>query len=502
MAGADPSTTSQNNSLKYSYDGTDAHEIAITFSNGIRTVRNPLTYVMSKNGNPIDSVANYEQDYYIRDGDFSTTPKSGYTKSVSSDLELIEVDGTTNLHNVVFANGVDNVSLKFMTVSNCALMASALGISVDIELPTYQNTLATVGDREKITITGSVENVYDLVSSVGLSQTTSMLQVDKGIAIEDVDVIFTTSEGVTNHYRLLENPDFININSDTNEIAINWGKENKGITLKGDNIQFTVYGTIKEEKETYENSIYTSGYLYTQGNKETNYYIDKIVSAKSTIEYKQIEVTKIWDDDNNRAGKRPDEVVIQLKQNDRIIEEHKLNESNEWKTIFYHLLKYDELGEEYRYTIEEKETENIFYQKEKKDSTIINHFIVPDKSIKMNVIKKWDDRENEAGKRANSVVLQVKREGTVVAEQEVDAESDWKYEFEVPKYDELGNEIVYTVDEKETDTKFYIKKIIGNEIINQFVVPDERIVIKGKVEWDDEEDKAKKEIQVQYYKLK
>ena len=53
----------------------------------------------------------------------------------------------------------------------------------------------------------------------------------------------------------------------------------------------------------------------------------------------------------------------------------------------------------------------------------------------------------------------------VVAEQKVTESDSWSYEFKLLKYDELGNEIEYTVDEKETD-KNYEKHIEGNTVIN------------------------------------
>ena len=46
--------------------------------------------------------------------------------------------------------------------------------------------------------------------------------------------------------------------------------------------------------------------------------------------------------------------------------------------------------------------------------------------------------------------MQIKNGDEVVAEETVNEEDGWKYTFEdLPKYDENGDEIEYTADEKE-----------------------------------------------------
>ena len=65
-------------------------------------------------------------------------------------------------------------------------------------------------------------------------------------------------------------------------------------------------------------------------------------------------------------------------------------------------------------------------------------------------VKTWEDENDKLGKRPESVKLQVKAYDEVISEAEVNEYNAWSYEFEVPKYDELGNEISYVIDEKET----------------------------------------------------
>ncbi len=88
--------------------------------------------------------------------------------------------------------------------------------------------------------------------------------------------------------------------------------------------------------------------------------------------------------------------------------------------------------------------------------------------INLTVIKNWEDKENLYGKRPKKITLQLIRNEEVIQENEIGEQDNWSYTFEeLPKYDEKGQEIEYTVDEKETtqgDLSYYTKQI--GEITN------------------------------------
>lgn len=56
-------------------------------------------------------------------------------------------------------------------------------------------------------------------------------------------------------------------------------------------------------------------------------------------------------------------------------------------------------------------------------------------------------------------------ENNVVAKQKIREEDNWKYKFELPKYDENGKLIVYEIDEENVPEN-YTKKVDGNTITN------------------------------------
>ena len=238
---------------------------------------------------------------------------------------------------------------------------------------------------------------------------------------------------------------------------------------EGDQYEYTI------EEEPVENYI-------------TSYKGNNIINEVNLTEF---EVEKIWEDNNNEKQKRPESIVVELKIEGKTVQEVTLNEETNWKYTFTNLEKYNELGEEIVYTADEQEfTNGEWYVKEIVGGKITNKLVVPDERVKMVGSKSWDDNNNLAGKRPESVVLQVKNGEEVVTEQVVTEKENWSYEFELAKYDENGNEIVYTIDEKEVGSKFYEKVgVEGNVVTNKFVVPDEKIEIWVDKKWEDEDNK-------------
>ena len=243
-----------------------------------------------------------------------------------------------------------------------------------------------------------------------------------------------------------------------------------------------------------------------KGYKVTNKF--EVPDEKVTVKVK-----KVWEDSNNAASKRPTAIKVQLKNNAAIVREERVTGSgNEWTYTFENVAKYNGYGDVINYTVEEieEQTEDLkFYEKKitgDKDSeyVITNKFKVPDEKIEINVNKTWEDNNNEANKRPQSIKYILKGGATDV-EQVVSGnrttDANWSYEFtNVKKYDNNANEIVYSVEEQEVnanDLKFYTKKISGEQtngfaVVNKFTVPNEKVTVKVSKTWDDESNKANK----------
>lgn len=78
----------------------------------------------------------------------------------------------------------------------------------------------------------------------------------------------------------------------------------------------------------------------------------------------------------------------------------------------------------------------------------------------------WNHGDNPKSKQPTSVTVYVYGDGEKVAQRLVTSRDNWKYSFELPKYNSNGDKIEYTVDEAKVNN--YSKKINGYNIINTY----------------------------------
>ena len=263
----------------------------------------------------------------------------------------------------------------------------------------------------------------------------------------------------------------------------------------GEEIEYTLTEKAVEENDLYfyENAGVTGD--VTTGLTITNKF--KVPDEKVSVK-----VTKRWEDTAEQQDRRPSEVTVVLKGNDTT-ETYNLKEGENWEHTFTNLPKYDEAGNEINYTVDEVTT-NEFYTK--KDITgdmyagyvITNTFTTPEETVKVEGTKVWEDNNNEAQKRPTSITMQIKNGNQVVDTAVIDAEENWKHEFTVPKFNDSGDEIKYTVDEVDLGNKFYTKDPVegnmtdGFVITNRFNVPDEKVEITVNKVWVDNETQAQR----------
>ena len=115
--------------------------------------------------------------------------------------------------------------------------------------------------------------------------------------------------------------------------------------------------------------------------------------------------------------------------------------------------------------------------------------------------KTWDDNDNRDGIRPKQITVEVKNGETVVKSLTVEEGSDgkWTYHFSaLPKYDETGNVITYTVDEVTVPG---YKTIVNDNDITNIHTPATTSVLVRKT-WDDSNNASGKrpsEIKVKLY---
>ena len=215
--------------------------------------------------------------------------------------------------------------------------------------------------------------------------------------------------------------------------------------------------------------------------------------APKEIDYK---VTKVWNDANNQDGKRPESVTVQLfKSVDGskpvAVEGKKLTltakdktDANTWVASFTNLPQY-EAGKEIVYSIKEVDVP-AGYEASVTGQVVTNTHDV--ETVVLSGTKVWKDNNNQDGKRADKVKIQILNGDKVVQEIEVSEKTGWKFESKaLPKY-ENGKLIEYKV--KEVAVASY-KTTITSEKDGKYTVTNthapEKINLKGHKIWKGDE---------------
>lgn len=190
-----------------------------------------------------------------------------------------------------------------------------------------------------------------------------------------------------------------------------------------------------------------------------------------------ISVKKVWDDNNNSDGIRPDSVNVRLladsKDTGKTVT---LSDSNNWKSDFENLYVRHH-GEDIIYTVEEIETDVVtgedtdttYYVDVSGDAeegfTVTNtHTPV---TVDISGSKTWDDDGDAAEKRPESITVNLLADGKKVDSREVTREDSWAWNFiGVPVNSEDGKEISYTITEDAVDG--YKTEIDGFNVINHY----------------------------------
>ncbi|MGV3276530.1 Cna B-type domain-containing protein [Staphylococcus hyicus] len=186
-----------------------------------------------------------------------------------------------------------------------------------------------------------------------------------------------------------------------------------------------------------------------------------VTNTEKPLETTSISGEKKWDDKNNQDGKRPDVVTINLLKDGKVIKTTEASAANGWTYEFKDLPK-EENGKTIDYKVSEKAVEG--YKSTVDGTTITNHY-TPE-TTKVTGEKVWDDKNDQDGKRPNSVAVNLLANGEKVQSKTVTKDTDWKYEFtNLPKY-ENGKAIEYTVTEDHVEN--YSTTINDTTITNKY----------------------------------
>ncbi|MBQ7848914.1 MAG: Cna B-type domain-containing protein, partial [Clostridia bacterium] len=185
---------------------------------------------------------------------------------------------------------------------------------------------------------------------------------------------------------------------------------------------------------------------------------------------------KTWNDDNNNDGKRPDSITIVLLGNMAEVARKTVTAADGWKWTFTDLPK-NAAGTPIRYSVKEYVPDG--YTSKVSGMDIVNTH--ENETIDLNGSKTWNDNEDAAGKRPESIVIRLWRDGKEAARKTVTAADNWTWSFtDLPKY-EAGKEIVYTITEDAVDG--YTSTVMGYDVTNEFT--EELVEVSGAKTWND-----------------
>ena len=206
----------------------------------------------------------------------------------------------------------------------------------------------------------------------------------------------------------------------------------------------------------------------------------KVTSATITNKLNTIElsVEKIWDDNDNQDGIRPNEITVELFANgEQTGKTLTLTAQDEWKNTFTDLVKYDNDNKEITYSVKEAAVEGY--------ESVVNGFIVTNihtpETVDVEGRKTWNDANDQDGIRPENITINLLADGEIIKTESVTAEDNWSWSFDnLPKYN-AGNEIVYSITEEAVDG--YETIVDGYNVTNTHI--PETTTVEGKKIWND-----------------
>ena len=230
----------------------------------------------------------------------------------------------------------------------------------------------------------------------------------------------------------------------------------------------------------------------------------KLITNENDIKYLNLEATKVWDDQDNVEGLRPESIEFQLYKNGKA--EGKpvaLSAGNNWKVTFSNLPDKDSNGNLISYSVKEVKVP-AYYAVDKEEAEFVDgKATITNKrtpeTTEVTVKKVWDDAKNQDGLRPTTITVHLLANGEKVQTAIVSGEGEtWSHTFtNLPVY-KNGQKIIYTVTEDTVAN--YTATIDGTTITNTYKPGKTSLTVTKK--WDDAENQdglRPKTIKVQLY---
>ena len=215
--------------------------------------------------------------------------------------------------------------------------------------------------------------------------------------------------------------------------------------------------------------------VYTIDESEIENYTKKIEGYNLINTYdegnpEKVEIggIKTWNDNDNKNGKRPKSIIVNLLADGVKIDSTIVVEGTDgtWKYSFTNLDKQKD-GKDIVYTITEEPVE--YYESKIEGYNITNKYNEDEpEKISISGQKTWKDENNKDQIRPKVLRVYLLADGVRVDSVLVTSANNWKYSFENLDKTKNGKEIKYTIDEENISG--YEKTIDGYNLINTHIV--------------------------------
>ena len=251
----------------------------------------------------------------------------------------------------------------------------------------------------------------------------------------------------------------------------NWAWSFEGLPQYKDHGTAIVYAITENAVEDYSTEYDGYNVINTHAPEETS-----------------VTVTKVWQDNNDQDGIRPEEIVVVLvADGHKTLKTLKLNAENNWTGSFTELDKFKR-GEEIVYTVEEKSVKG--YESVVSGDAAIGFTVTNThnpETVDVAGSKTWKDHNNQDGARPESITVHLLKNGQVIDTKVVTEADGWAWSFtDLPKYENGGSLITYAISEDAVEN--YSTEYKGYDIVNTHT--PEQISITVTKTWADSNDAA------------
>ena len=406
------------------------------------------------------------------------SPSGGFTITNSYTPETITISGSKTWNDNNNQDGKRPASITIRLYANgTELKDKAVTVTADDGWKWSFAGLPKYSDGKEILYTITEDTVEGYTSVVNGYNVTNSYTPGK------------TNVTVTKAWEDNNNQDGLRPGEITVKLLADGQETNKTLTLSSDNNWQGSFSGLDKYREGKEISysvaeVSVTGYeTEISGSSSTGF----TVTNTHTPETVTLSGAKTWNDANNQDGKRPSSITIRLYANGAELKDKALTVTadNGWKWSFTGLPKYAD-GKKITYTISEDAVEG--YTPAYDGLNVTNTYTPEQTSV--TVTKAWDDKNDQDGKRPESITVKLLADGQETKETlTLSSGNNWTGTFiGLDKYQD-GQEIAYTIE--EVDVNGYSTVVTGDAstgftITNSYT--PETISISGSKTWDDAND--------------